>query len=66
MQTLQKTHPKLQELKTLLTEVDDIYSAASLLYWDQATYMPPGGAAARGVKWLLCNRLPTLSLAMQL
>ena len=48
MQTLQKTHPKLQELKTLLTEVDDIYSAASLLYWDQATYMPPGGAAARG------------------
>lgn len=48
MQTLEKTHPKLQELKTRLGEVNDIESAASLLYWDQATYMPPGGAAARG------------------
>ncbi len=48
MQTLEKTHPKLQELKTRLAEVNDIESAASLLYWDQATYMPPGGAAARG------------------
>ncbi|MBD1887922.1 carboxypeptidase M32 [Coleofasciculus sp. FACHB-SPT9] len=48
MQTLDKTHPKLQELKTRLTEIDDINSASSLLYWDQATYMPPGGAAARG------------------
>ena len=48
MQTLEKTHPKLQELKTHLAEVNDIESAAALLYWDQATYMPPGGAAARG------------------
>jgi carboxypeptidase Taq len=48
MQTLEKTHPKLQELKTRLSEINDIESAASLLYWDQATYMPPGGAAARG------------------
>ncbi len=48
MQTLEKTHPKLQELKTYLTEINDIESAASLLYWDQATYMPPGGAVARG------------------
>lgn len=48
MQTLEKTHPKLVELKTLLAEINDIESAASLLYWDQATYMPPGGAAARG------------------
>lgn len=48
MQTLQKTHPQLQELKTRLAEVNDIESAASLLYWDQATYMPAGGAAARG------------------
>jgi carboxypeptidase Taq len=48
MQTLEKTHPKLQELKTRLTEINDIESAAELLYWDQATYMPPGGAAARG------------------
>lgn len=48
MQTLEKTHPKLQELRTRLAEINDIESAASLLYWDQATYMPPGGAAARG------------------
>ncbi len=48
MQTLEKTHPKLQELKARLTEINDIESAFSLLDWDQATYMPPGGAAARG------------------
>lgn len=48
MQTLDKTEPKLQELKTHLIEINDIESATSLLYWDQATYMPPGGAAARG------------------
>lgn len=47
MQTLEKTEP-IQELKTRLTEINDIESAASLLYWDQATYMPSGGAAARG------------------
>ncbi|MBD2021812.1 carboxypeptidase M32 [Leptolyngbya sp. FACHB-36] len=48
MQTLEKVHPKFLELKTRLSEIDDINSAVSLLYWDQATYMPPGGAAARG------------------
>jgi carboxypeptidase Taq len=48
MQTIEKTEPKLLELKTRLTEINDIEAAASLLYWDQATYMPPGGAAARG------------------
>jgi carboxypeptidase Taq len=48
MQTLEKTHPKFSELKHRLTEIDDINAAASLLYWDQATYMPPQGLAARG------------------
>jgi carboxypeptidase Taq len=48
VQTLEKTHPKLAELKTRLTEINDINSAASLLHWDRATYMPAGGAAARG------------------
>lgn len=48
MQTLEKTHPKLIELKTRLHEVHDIESAAAILYWDSATYMPPGGAGARG------------------
>jgi carboxypeptidase Taq len=46
--TIEKTEPKLLELKTRLSEINDIEAAASLLYWDQATYMPPGGAAARG------------------
>ncbi len=39
---------KLQALKERLTEVYDLNGAAGLLSWDQATYMPKGGAAARG------------------
>ena len=39
---------KLQALKERLTEVYDLNGAAGMLYWDQATYMPKGGAAARG------------------
>jgi carboxypeptidase Taq len=39
---------KLKELKTILGEVSDLNSAAALLEWDQQTYMPPEGAAARG------------------
>jgi len=39
---------KLDELKGRLGEVYDLEMAAALLRWDQATYMPPGGAAARG------------------
>jgi carboxypeptidase Taq len=38
----------LAELKRRLLEVDDLESAAALLNWDQSTYMPPGGAPARG------------------
>ena len=39
---------KLEELKARLREVNDLNSAGAVLYWDQATYMPPGGAEARG------------------
>jgi len=46
---------KLERLKTLLAEVADLNYAAALLGWDQQTYMPPGGAEARG------NQLATLS-----
>jgi carboxypeptidase Taq len=38
---------KLQELKTRLGRVQDLNRATALLGWDQQTYMPPGGAAAR-------------------
>jgi carboxypeptidase Taq len=36
------------ELTTRLMEHNDLQSAAALLRWDQATYMPEGGNAARG------------------
>ncbi len=39
---------KLEDLKTQLAEITDLNNAAALLYWDQATYMPAGGAPARG------------------
>lgn len=38
----------LAELKTRLLEINDLEMSASLLNWDQSTYMPNGGAAARG------------------
>jgi carboxypeptidase Taq len=46
---------KFEQLKALLGEVNNIESAAHVLYWDQSTYMPPGGATARG------RQLATLS-----
>jgi carboxypeptidase Taq len=39
---------KLQELKARLTEAFDLNMVNALLNWDQSTYMPSGGAAARG------------------
>ena len=39
---------KLDRLKAIAGEISDVRSAASLLSWDQQTYMPPGGNAARG------------------
>jgi len=38
----------LAELKTRFRDISDLYSSCSVLQWDQATYMPPGGADARG------------------
>jgi len=37
----------LKKLKTRLGEIHDLERAAAVLEWDQQTYMPPGGAAAR-------------------
>src|SRR5690349_17586777 len=48
---------KLQELKTRLMEINDLNSAAALLSWDQSTYMPPGGAEARGRQMATLGRL---------
>ena len=38
---------KLDQLKTRMAEIQDLRKAGALLGWDQQTYMPPGGAAAR-------------------
>ncbi len=49
--TVKKAPPAaryLKDLKERLLEISDISSAASVLSWDQSTYMPPGGGAARG------------------
>lgn len=37
----------LETLKSRLYEVDALNSAIGMMDWDQQTYMPPGGAAAR-------------------
>ncbi|OYD07130.1 carboxypeptidase M32 [Paludifilum halophilum] len=48
---------KLDELKGLLTEVYDLEHVGALLHWDQSTYMPGGGAAARGRQSSIVERL---------
>ena len=48
---------KLEELKTRLLEISDLEMAGAVLGWDQATYMPPGGAAARGRQLATLGRL---------
>src|SRR4051794_37720409 len=48
---------KLRELRTRLLEINDLTSAAALLRWDQTTYMPPGGAAARARQLATLGRL---------
>jgi carboxypeptidase Taq len=47
----------LATLKGLLAEHNDLESAASVLRWDQATYMPQGGSAARGRQLATLDRL---------
>lgn len=48
---------KLKELKGRLQEISDLSAAGSVLHWDQATYMPKGGAAARGRQGAVLRRL---------
>src|ERR671925_1796641 len=48
---------RLEELKRRLTEISDLNAAAGLLHWDQATYMPPRGVAARSRQGALLGRL---------
>src|SRR5262252_1010147 len=47
----------LDEVKHRLMEISDLNFAGAVLNWDQATYMPPGGAAARGRQAALLSKL---------
>ncbi|MDW8232802.1 MAG: carboxypeptidase M32 [Roseiflexaceae bacterium] len=49
--------PQLTELKARLHEIYDLEMAAALLNWDQTTYMPPCGAAARGRQLATLGRI---------
>jgi carboxypeptidase Taq len=48
---------KLQELKTQLIEINDLSMAGAVLNWDQSTYMPAGGAPARGRQLATLGRI---------
>ena len=48
---------KLKELKSRLIQASDLSSAAAVLQWDQSTYMPPGGAAARGRQMAMLSQM---------
>jgi carboxypeptidase Taq len=47
----------LAELKQRLREISDLNAAADVLSWDQATYMPEGGAGVRGRQRAMLCRL---------
>src|SRR3954467_9247028 len=48
---------KLGDLKRRLLEISDLSAASSVLNWDQTTYMPKQGAAARGRQGATLQRL---------
>ncbi len=48
---------KIKQLKTILAEISDLGGASALLGWDKQTYMPPGGAQARGQQMGTLRRL---------
>ena len=48
---------RLADLKHRLMEISDLNGASALLGWDQATYMPQGGAPARGRQGAALSRI---------
>lgn len=48
---------KFNELLKSLQEIQDLNAACSVLTWDQATYLPPKGAEARGLQLALLRKL---------
>src|ERR1700737_3738647 len=55
--TAQTAESKLKELKRRLLEISDLGAAGALLSWDQATYMPMGGASARARQAAMLSKL---------
>ena len=53
----QSVETKLAELKHRLLEISDLNAAGALLGWDQATYMPKGGAGARARQGATLSKL---------
>jgi len=53
----QTAESRLAELKRRLLEISDLNCAGAVLGWDQATYMPKGGAAARARQGATLSRL---------
>src|SRR5215472_10658746 len=51
------TEALLADLKQRLAEIHDLDGAGAVLGWDEATYMPKGGALARGRQSALLRRL---------
>jgi carboxypeptidase Taq len=47
----------LADLKRRLLEISDLNFSNAVLGWDQATYMPPGGAEARGRQAAMLSKL---------
>ncbi len=41
---------KLDALKSIFAEINNLANASSLLTWDQEVNMPPGGAEERGAQ----------------
>jgi carboxypeptidase Taq len=48
---------KVAELRTMLRDIADLQRAEATLAWDQATYMPNGGAVSRGRQRATLSRL---------
>jgi carboxypeptidase Taq len=48
---------KFDTLKAKLKEIHNLNAAAAVLSWDQQTYMPPGGAAARAEQLATLSKL---------
>ncbi|MGH6849958.1 MAG: carboxypeptidase M32 [Methylocella sp.] len=57
MHNRQPAETKLGELKRRLLEISDLAAAGAVLGWDQATYMPRGGAHARARQGATLSRL---------